>query len=186
MSVCTFIAADVALDEIKNPHYKLLSINEALAMGLEVSEVLLYSGVDRDEPDVILCSDAEVVVNVDKGTVFDGDAEDNFALYTLKDPQAYCDKPYAVYLEWNYYTEERAKRIIAYIKDVLKKTDCVEIWNVWLDYDTPVVKTVTISIEELQPQDIKEIYDCDPWDNKSIISTYGPDTPICYCFRIVS
>jgi hypothetical protein len=185
MSVCTFIAADIALDEIKNPHYKLLSINEALAMGLKVDKIILHSDTDRDEPGVILWSDTKVVFDVKKGALFDGNAEDNFALYTMNAPQDYCDKPYAVYLEWNYYTEERANRIIAYIKDILKKTDCVEIWNVWLDYDTPVVKTATISIEDLQPQDIKEICECDPWDNESIINTVGPDTPIYHCFRIV-
>jgi hypothetical protein len=185
MSVCTFIAADVALDEVKNPHEKLLSINEALAMGLEVDESILRSDIDQDEPDVIPWSDTTLVI--ENGKLLDGDCADDFALLTMDDPRYFCGKPYAVYLDWVYYTEGRAQKIIEYIRDVLEKTDHVELWNVWLsDCDLPPkVKTATIRIEALQPLDIKQIYEYDPWENASIRNTFGPDTPLHHCLRVV-
>lgn len=52
-------------------------------------------------------------INVDKGTIFDGDADDNFLLYPLLDDVgAYTDMEYATTLEWAYYTEGRALKII--------------------------------------------------------------------------
>ena len=183
MSVCTFIAADVALDEIRNPHYKTMSVNEALAKGMDINKDLLLSEIDKDAPDVILWSDTTLML--ENGKVFDGDLHDNFALLSMKDTLHYCEKPYGVYIEWHYYTEERAKRIIKFIEDVLHKTDCVEIWNVWLsDYDPPKIRMIPVSIKDLQPSHIKQITESNPWDNKSVIDTFGPDTPIHHCLRI--
>ena len=183
MSICTFIAADIALDEIINPHYKTLSVNDALAIGVEINEELLSSEIDRNTPNVILWSDTELVL--ENGKVFDGDLDDDFALLTMADTLHYCDKAFGGYIEWHYYTEGRAKKIIKYIDGVLNKTDCVEIWNVWLsDYDPPKIRTISISIKDLQPIHIKQIAESNPWNNKSIINVFGPDTPIHCCLRI--
>ena len=48
-------------------------------------------------------------INVDEGTIFDGDADDNFFLHNFEDVKDYTDKEYGVYLEWAYYTEGRAR-----------------------------------------------------------------------------
>ncbi|MEA4823429.1 MAG: hypothetical protein VB111_04855 [Clostridiaceae bacterium] len=184
MSVCTFIAADICLSEIKNPHYKMLSINEALDMGLEIDQSLLDGEIDKNAPDVILWSDFELFI--DNKKVFDGNAADNFALLTMNDTLQYCDKLFGVYIEWHYFTEERAKAIIDYIRNFLTQTECIEIWNVWLsDYDPPKNKITTVNIKDLQPYHIKQIYEYNPWDNESIADTYGYDTPIHHCLRIV-
>jgi len=53
ISAFTYLAADCPLEERKNPHYKLLSVNEALALGIEVRQVLLDSDFDRDAPDYV-------------------------------------------------------------------------------------------------------------------------------------
>ena len=67
--------------------------------------------------------DREITIEFDTetGSVFDGDYEDDFALYPAEGlSDVRTEKKYAVYLEWNYYTEGRAKNIIEYIKENLK------------------------------------------------------------------
>jgi len=68
MSVCTFIAADFHMDEMRpSKNYPL-------------------------------------EINLDEGTIYDGDADDNFYLYKYKELSDYTDKNYGVCLEWAYYT----------------------------------------------------------------------------------
>lgn len=54
MSICIFIAADVFLDEIKNPHDQQLSINAAEMLKLDIPFQLKEAKIDPDEPNVIL------------------------------------------------------------------------------------------------------------------------------------
>lgn len=167
MSVCTFIAADVALSEVINPHYKTLSINEALAFGMNLPETVLSSGIDRNEPDVILWSDDEA----------GGDCADDFYLLKRDYMLHYCSKPFSVEIQWDCYNEERAKEIIRYIDNVLQKADSVEIWNVWLhDYAPPEIVTTTVNIKDLQPIHIKQMTEYMPYRHD--------DAPIYHCLRI--
>ena len=48
MSRLTYIASDFPLEEMENPHIKLLSVNQALEMGIKVHEFLLEPSYDRD------------------------------------------------------------------------------------------------------------------------------------------
>lgn len=124
-------------------------------------------------------------INIDKGTIFDGDADDNFMIYPfLDDVRAYTDMKYGATLQWAYYTEGRAYKIIEIIKVVLQHTDRVEFWNFWLgdldEYERPIIKVATIPLAELQPKDIEE------WDIQEVWqspSRYG-DRPIFYCLKI--
>jgi len=92
-----------------------------------------------------------------------------------------------VCLEWAYYTEGRAKRIIKYISDVLRHTDTVEVWHVWLDgfcgfYDDderPVIKKKTLHIDEVTLEVIKELDDAEIWQNNYL------KRPVFHCLRIV-
>ena len=93
------------------------------------------------------------------GSVFDGDYEDDFALYPAEGlSDVRTEKKYAVYLEWNYYTEGRAKNIIAYIKENLKHTDEVELWRIWSGAGEIFnVHTKKIPIDSLCPELIREL-----------------------------
>ena len=107
-------------------------------------------------------------INIDKGTVYDGGADDNYYLISFADVELYTDKKFGVYLEWN-YTDGRAEQIIEYIKTVLDYTNIVEIWHVWLmDYyeyeDSPVIHRKTISIDEMTTQHVKEISNAEIWN----------------------
>ncbi len=176
MSVGLFIASDYKLEEVKNPHYKTFSINQALEQGIEIEHFLLDGTHNQDEPNVILVPNYSIVID---GTgISDGDADDNFALLDF-DTSHYSKKTYGVYIEWHYYTDKRAEKIINYIKNTLLFIDCVEIWKVWLsDYNPPVIKTVDIHINELRPEKLKEFSEYELWNNSD------PDTPTYYCMNI--
>ena len=132
MSVCTFIAADIPLQEV---------------------------APSKEYP---------IHIDIDKGTIDDGGADDNYYLFSFRDVQDYTDKKYGVYLEWN-YTDGRAEQILDYMRNVLKEVEQIEFWKVWLmDYyeyeDSPVIHKRMISIEEMTIQDMKEIDNADIWN----------------------
>lgn len=179
MSVCVFIAADTPLEEVKNPHYKTLSINEAEQIGMDIPESLLESGVNPDKPNVILWSDTKLII--ENGKAFDGDLDDDFALLHMDNVGHYSDKKYGVYIEWNYPTDGRAKKILKYIQKVLKKTDNIEMWCVWLsDYEPPIIKTTIINAQALEPKHIIELDTSELWNNPD------KDVPTYYCLRIIA
>ena len=91
-------------------------------------------------------------INLDKGTMYDGGTDDNYFLHFFQDVQNYTHKKNGVCLEWNYFTDGRAKQIIEYMKNVLQNTTSIELWHVWLmDYyefeDRPVIHRQTVSID---------------------------------------
>ena len=145
MSVCTFVAADIPLQEVAPP---------------------------KEYP---------VHIDLDKGIIDDGGADDNFFLLPFQDVQDYSDKKYGVYLEWD-YTDGRAEQILKYLRTVLEKTELVELWHVWLmDYyeyeDSPVIHKRKICINELTIKDIYELDSADIWNSpdKNI-----PSRPLFY------
>jgi hypothetical protein len=149
MSVCTFIAANCIMNEVR-PSKKY-----------------------------------PLKINIDEGTIDDGDADDNFYLCKFREVYDYTDKKYGVCLEWAYYTEGRAKLILKYISDVLSRTDTVEVWHVWLDYgydeydERPIIKKKTLHIDEISPEDIREFDNAVIWENSYSIR------PIFYCWEII-
>ena len=145
MSVCTFIAADIPLQEVA-PSKKY-----------------------------------PIHIDLNKGSIEDGGADDNFYLLTFPDVQDYTDKKYGVYLEW-YYTDGRAEQILNYMKEVLEKVESIELWHVWLmDYyeyeDSPVIKNRTISIGEMTIRNIYEMDNADIWNSPD---KYIPSRPSFY------
>lgn len=127
-----------------------------------------------------------LTINLDEGTVYDGNADDNFGLHAFKDVQSYTDKKYGVCLEWHYYTAERAKKILEYIEDALDYDATIEIWRVWLkDYyeyeESPVVQKCTVLFPDLTFDDIREIDSAEVWNNPD--KRY-PGRPSFYCLII--
>ncbi len=107
-------------------------------------------------------------INVDQGTVFDGDADDNFSLLPFHDYPDCTNLRNAVALEWAYCTEGRAQKIVEYVKEALARTDVVELWRVWrgaLDEveERPMIKTQTVAIADLSTAKIKEIDSAEIW-----------------------
>lgn len=111
------------------------------------------STVERPERDSI------IEFNTETGEIQDGDFDDDFALYPAEGlSDVRTEKKYVVYLEWNYYTEGRAKNIIRYIKENLKHTDEVELWHIWSGAgEIFSTHTKRISINDLSPELIREL-----------------------------
>ena len=153
MSAIIYIASDYPLKEVPNPHLKTLSVNEALAIGIEdIPEQLLEPGFDRDKPDVLLWSDT-----IDTQSQLD----DDFSIWPLDSSteDIYTEKPYRVYLEWD-YTKGRAEKVIQYIREHLEHTSEVEIWHVWVgDGVRPKIRNCTIALDEFTADDLKELSD---------------------------
>jgi hypothetical protein len=124
-------------------------------------------------------------INIDEGTIDDGDADDNFYLWKFCEVYDYTDKKYGLRLDCAYYTEGRAKLILKYISDVLSRTDTIEVWHVWLDYgydeydERPIIKKKTLHIDEISPEDIREFDNAVIWENSYSIR------PIFYCWEII-
>jgi len=179
VSALTYIASDYPLPIVPNPHERMVSVNEAIALGVtQIHDVLLAPDFDRDKPGVMLVSDRDVVFNLYTGEVDDGALDDDFALLSAEGCDSmYTEKQYAVYLEWNYYTEGRALRIIEYIKENLRHTDDVEIWRISMGaHERPLIRTTSIPISRLTPQDIQRL------DSLTLFSDWEEqyDLPIQY------
>ncbi len=129
--------------------------------------------------------DYPVKIDIDKGTIDDGGADDNYFLISFDSIKNYTDKDYGVYLEWD-YTDGRAKQIIEYIRTALQKSVNIEFWKVWLmDYyeyeDRPYIHRKTISISELTTEHIKEINNAVIWNTPDKMY---PERPSFYCLTI--
>lgn len=124
-------------------------------------------------------------IDIDRGTINDGGADDNYRLISFDSVRDYTDRDHAVCLEWN-YTAGRAKQIIEYIKTALQKSDSIELWNVWLMdyyeyYERPYIHRKTISIDELSVGHIREIDSAEIWN---VPDKMYPQRPSFYCLTI--
>ena len=152
MSVLTYIASDSPLKEMRNPHIKLLSVNQALEMGIKVHEFMLQALYDRDKTDVILwIDDDKNFGEISIRPFCKGDMFDNI----------YTEKRFCAHLEWK-YTEDRAVKLIKYIKSHLIDAGQLELWNIWLgewfDGSELKVKKYYIPIEQLGISDLEKIF----------------------------
>ena len=121
-------------------------------------------------------------LDINAGTVYAGDGDDNFCLFNFDDVESYSDLSHGVVLEWNYCTVGRAEQIIKYIGAALEKSERVELWTVWLmayyEYeDRPVIKKQELSFSDLTPEAILEFSKRDVWGNSKIRPTY-------YCLSV--
>ncbi len=126
-----------------------------------------------------------VKIDIEKGTIDDGGADDNYFLISFVNVRDYTNKNYGVYLEWD-YTDGRAKQIIEYIETALQKSDSIEFWLVWLTdcyefEDRPFIHRKTIPVSELTTEHIKEFNSAEIWNTPDKMY---PDRPSFYCLTI--
>jgi hypothetical protein len=183
MSKLIYIASNSELKRFVNPHYKTLSVNQALEMGMEVQDELLADGFDRNKPDVLLWSDKSIVIDTEAGTHDDGDFDDDFSIFPINKVGDYAlcmmtDKTFASELEWWRITEGRTKLLTDYIRRHLAHTDEVELWYIWLSNDFSKeeadIRRREVSIDELSVDDLRRLED--------LAYPYAPH--IQYCLAI--
>ena len=166
MSSVMYLASDAPLTARPNPHERLVSVNEALQAGrTDIPDILLEDGFDRDRPNVLLLSDREVNVDVDRGIIEDGNFDDDFCFWlTEKWPDMRTEKKYCAIFEWVQYTRGRAEMVLQYIREQLEKSDEIEFWHIWMD-DQPKHRcnVVEKKIGDLMAEDIAELEDKEVW-----------------------
>lgn len=161
MSLMLYLASDAPLDTMQNPHFKRLSVNEALEMGItNIPDHLLDPGFDRDMPDVIMWSDINIVIDTENGSFDDGGFDDDFEIYDMHDRYGptESEKEFKVVIECS-LTAGRAKNILEYIRVQLQRTDEIELWSIWLgDYDQKI-SWYEANINDFTAEDLLEIAD---------------------------
>ena len=176
MSSVFYIASDFPLAERKNPHEKMVSINEALAQGIKISDCLLEREIDRDKPGVIMVSDRDVIIDVNTGVITDGNFADDFSvLVAEKTDGMRTTKNYCAFLEMVRYTPERAAQFIEYLKEHLKNTSEIELWHAWIsnelnDSINKIEKNV--SIDDLKSEAIAELMSRETWTDLHELTDY--------------
>lgn len=161
MSFLIALASDKPLDALPNPHLKMYSVNEALEAGVEVPQSMLMDyELDRDEPDTVMWSDIEPVVDIENGIFELPDPEDNFDIWPIEcadDLQS--SRRYLAAVEWNRCTPVRAEMLLDYIRRHLEKAESVELWRCWMGGNgenefPPLVKREEKALAKLSAEDI--------------------------------
>lgn len=164
MSFLVCLASELPLEPLPNPHMKLLSVNEALEQGIEVPFGLLEDyEIDRDEAGMVLWSDIEPVIDMEKGIFDCPDPEDNFDIWPIESgDDLQSKKPYLAAVEWNRCTPARAEMLLAYIRRHMEKAPELELWHSWMggggetEYP-PLVKKSFRYLDELCAADIEAL-----------------------------
>jgi hypothetical protein len=154
MSQFTFFASNAPLEAVSNPHAKEVSLNEAVALGMEIPDGF---GDDyyRDKPGVLLWTDNDF----DFGDIIIFEA--NWCKY-----KTYSDKmQYNSIIQW-VYSEKRAEQFIAYIRNHLATTDSMELWYIWLDSDNEIEnipESIVIGRNDLTARDLAKYEENDAY-----------------------
>ena len=161
MSFLVALASDSPLEVLPNPHMKMYSVNEALEAGIDVPQSMLMDfELDRDEPNTVLWSDIEPVIDIEKGIFELPDPDDNFDIWpidTANDLQS--KRSYLAAVEWNRCTPPRAEMLLDYIRRHLEKAEEVELWHTWMGGNgeeeyPPLVKLEEKSFADINAEDI--------------------------------
>ena len=188
MSQCTFIAADVPLCEVHDRHTRAMSLREAVKAGVMSGRAARRAGIGPD--------DTGVVINCDLRP--GEDSAGNFSLLEFPFSRCYCDMDFAVSIETGFtktyepgllgagdMTPEKAERIADYVREVLTRTDAVELWTVWLsEYDPPRIKERRVAASAFTGADVEEIYSASCWPTDDIVNLYGGERPTYHCLRV--
>jgi len=168
LSYHTYIASDTPIQNIENPYIQLLSVNQALKQGITVPSLLLNSGINRDEPNVILWTENEE--NLGEITIHESDkAAWIGSKYPIATAMTFCSV-----LEW-VYTEERAKELVVYIQKHLDVSEAIEIWRVWdgnLE-NGHTRKQFCIQQNDFNPSDLKDMFLSNDFSEYKIIIRRG-------------
>lgn len=90
----------------------------------------------------------------------------------------YTNKKYGVEIQWD-YDEELGEKIIDYISDVLKETECIELWSIWNSDENPNdIKKFNFSIKNITPDLLKMFELLEFWINPRT------NKPTFYCINI--
>lgn len=167
MSSFLYLASDMPFKEVKNPHFRQISIDEAIALGAEFPDYILNSG--RSKPETVLWHDRKSLADAS----LDSDCEerdDDFEIspFGKEGEDILTKKKYCAGISFGPgeypCIRGRAGRIAAYIREHLKQAGEVELWHIWLGdaYPPPRIKKVHIPMDELDASVIERVYTLNP------------------------
>ena len=154
MSMLYYLAADEPLDDLENPHEKVLSVNEAIHMGLYVPPEYMKEGIDR-EWKMIDWWDRTVCYFGD-GRIEDGDFDDDFSIkaFEIYD-DIYTEKEFTSEFFIHRWTEGRLAQVKDYLKWQLQYMDEVEFWHIFMGQGKLPVKRWCLPIDTLSMDHIQ-------------------------------
>lgn len=155
MSSFSFIATDYDIPEVYNSKEKVITIREAMELGIKADT---FTPLEEMDPNAKITyyenrSDlGELIIN--QSTLF----EENVRWYT--------DKPliYSVIFE---YSEQRANQLLKYLKDNIRPGQNLELWLIWLD-EKQVVQPKKFNCEEISINEIRQMY-LEWWTKREMI-----------------
>ncbi|MDR1703141.1 MAG: hypothetical protein LBS19_00435 [Clostridiales bacterium] len=164
MSWYEFLASDVPMNDVENPRVQWISLREALERGKPVPEWVRES-IDLDKAGTVLWFESEEDLHEIEITKIDRHMyTDEAGIFP------HVDLPYFSSLEWR-YTEERAARLIDYIREHLSKASVVELWGYWDGFETDKSKSRRreITADALTPEYLASLRVENPYDYDCIV-----------------
>ncbi|MBQ3111933.1 MAG: hypothetical protein IJC70_03580 [Firmicutes bacterium] len=175
MSSLIYLASAAPIAPRPNPHDRMVSVNEALALGVKVHYFMLAPGFDRDKPGVLLVADREVIFDVDNKRVIDGDHDDDFGFFPLTGGEDIRTKlPHLLEFEMMRYTEGRAREIIRLFGTWLQDAEELEFWHIYMGMEEALVRWREVRYDALTEEDIRWVVEAE---------VGYPDVPQ-HCLRI--
>lgn len=158
MSILICLASDTPFEKLENPHFKQMSVNEALARGIEVPRSMLMDPeLDRDDPEAFLWTDIRIEISVAEGKAqIAPDPEDNFDVWPIDCADGLnTEKKYLAAVEWGQCTPARAGMLSDYIRRHMERAEETELWNIWEGEPELVrVHERRVNLSALAPEDI--------------------------------
>lgn len=154
MSAYSFIATDYELPELDNSKEKIITVREAIKLGIKPHELVPWERMNPDDKVMIVDNEDDLgELVIAKGTAY----EKNVRWYTRK------QFIYSVYFR---YTEFRANQLLEYLKENIIEGQKLELWSIWLD-DKQKIKPILCDYEEINLDNIKRMYD---WKSKNHVN----------------
>src|SRR5690625_2481105 len=116
MSYYSFIATNDTMPEIPSKA-KYISVEEAIALGIEPHEFLPWEEMDPTEQILFVEHEEDLQeLTIEKGTHYE--------------VSEFTNQP--VHYEVNFvYTEQRARQLLEYLRKNRREGQILELWNVW-------------------------------------------------------
>lgn len=113
------------------------------------------------------------VISDNKGNISVIDEANALCIFPEDDTahmKSYTKKKFGAFIEWN-YSDKNAETVIRYIKEHLKSSRVIELWNTWLDQK----ETADVSkchIDNLTVSDIKNIWGKEFYEHAECLKIY--------------
>ena len=146
MSAYSFIASDYELPLVYNSKEKIITVIEAIKLGIKPHELIPWESMNPDGKVLIFDNENDLhELVIRKGTEY----ERNVRWYT--------DKAFIYSVEFR-YTEPRAVQLLEYLKENINEGYQLELWSIWLD-DKQNIQPIFCNYEEISLYNIKQMYD---------------------------